>query len=68
MSPQIPTTYSRWRVQPGKGFDGLELVHDEPLGQPKRGQVLVRVHAVALNYRDLAGPHQCASSRAQDVG
>jgi hypothetical protein len=54
MSPQLPQTFSRWRVNPGQGFDGLELVKDQPLAQPKRGQVVVKVHAVSLQYRDLA--------------
>jgi hypothetical protein len=54
MSPQLPQTFSRWRVNPGQGFDGLELVKDQPLAQPKRSQVVVKVHAVSLQYRDLA--------------
>ena len=35
------------------GLDDLTL-HDEAMPEPQRGEVLVRVHAVALNYRDLA--------------
>ena len=40
-------------------FDALnsldDLVrHDEPMPQPQRGEVLVKVDAVSLNYRDLA--------------
>jgi NADPH:quinone reductase-like Zn-dependent oxidoreductase len=37
-------------------FDSLgELrMRDEPEPQPQRGEVLVRVHAVSLNFRDLA--------------
>src|SRR5689334_5665347 len=37
-------------------FDSLEelRVRDEPDPTPQRGEVLVRVHAVSLNYRDLA--------------
>ena len=35
------------------GLDALRL-HGEPTPTPQRGEVLVRVHSVALNYRDLA--------------
>jgi NADPH:quinone reductase-like Zn-dependent oxidoreductase len=37
------------------GLDHLTL-HDEPAPQPQRGEVLVKVHAVSLNYRDIAVP------------
>jgi NADPH:quinone reductase-like Zn-dependent oxidoreductase len=37
-------------------FDSLDelRVRDEPDPRPQRGEVLVRVHAVSLNFRDLA--------------
>ena len=37
-------------------FDSLEALRlrDEPDPRPQRGEVLVRVHAVSLNFRDLA--------------
>src|SRR5205823_3815616 len=34
------------------GIDSLELV-DRPTPQPGPGEVLVKIHAVSLNYRDL---------------
>lgn len=40
-----------WRI-PSFGIDRLELA-DLPEPQPKRGEVLVKVHAVSLNFRDL---------------
>jgi NADPH:quinone reductase-like Zn-dependent oxidoreductase len=40
-----------WRI-PSFGIDHLELV-TLPDPQPQRGEVLVRVHAVSWNYRDL---------------
>ncbi|MGC2639414.1 MAG: NAD(P)-dependent alcohol dehydrogenase [Acidobacteriaceae bacterium] len=40
-----------WRI-PSFGLDKLELA-PLPDPQPQRGQVLVRVHAVSLNFRDL---------------
>jgi NADPH:quinone reductase-like Zn-dependent oxidoreductase len=40
-------------------FDNLHSLddlkhHDEAMPTPQRGEVLVKVHAVSLNYRDLA--------------
>lgn len=40
-----------WRI-PTFGIENLELA-DAPEPRPKAGEVLVRVHAVSLNYRDL---------------
>lgn len=34
-------------------LDGLRR-HEEPMPEPQRGELLLRVHAVSLNYRDLA--------------
>lgn len=39
--------------QDSSGLDGLRLAHKEQ-PEPTARQALVRVHAVALNYRDLA--------------
>jgi len=40
-----------WRI-PAFGIDNLESI-DAPEPRPRAGEVLVRVHAVSLNYRDL---------------
>jgi NADPH:quinone reductase-like Zn-dependent oxidoreductase len=40
-----------WQI-PSFGIDSLELV-DRPAPQPGPGEVLVKIHAVSLNYRDL---------------
>jgi NADPH:quinone reductase-like Zn-dependent oxidoreductase len=40
-----------WQV-PSFGIDSLELV-ERPTPQPGPGEVLVKIHAVSLNYRDL---------------
>lgn len=40
-----------WRI-PSFGIDNLELA-SLPDPQPRAGEVLIRVHAVSLNYRDL---------------
>ena len=42
-------------------FDALTSLdnlsrHEEPMPQPQRGEILLRVHAVSLNYRDIAMP------------
>ena len=37
----------------GKGLAGLQLEESHPPGAPGRGEVLVDVRAVSLNYRDL---------------
>jgi NADPH:quinone reductase-like Zn-dependent oxidoreductase len=37
------------------GLDGLTL-HDEPVPSPQRGELLLRVRTVSLNYRDIAIP------------
>jgi alcohol dehydrogenase len=37
-------------------LDDLHLHTDEPEPQPQRGEVLLRVRAVSLNYRDIAMP------------
>lgn len=42
-----------WRVESFGSLDRLRL-GDEQQPRPQRGELLVRVHAVALNYRDLA--------------
>lgn len=41
-----------YQVTPGAGIDGLTIV-DIPDRLPGPGDVLVKVHAVSLNYRDL---------------
>ena len=40
-----------WQVA-SFGIDSLELV-ELPTAQPGPGEVLVKIHAVSLNYRDL---------------
>jgi NADPH:quinone reductase-like Zn-dependent oxidoreductase len=40
-----------WRI-PSFGIDKLELI-DAPTPKPAAGEVLLKVHAVSLNYRDL---------------
>src|ERR1039457_4686341 len=52
------TPAARWRLSmhvwqvPSFGIDSLELV-ERPTPKPGPGEVLVKIHAVSLNYRDL---------------
>lgn len=53
-SSSLPATQLQWRLSaPITGIDSLQLVRDAPVPRPGRGQVLVRVRACSLNYRDL---------------
>src|ERR1700758_1011054 len=40
-----------WQIS-SFGIENVELV-DRPTREPARGQVMIKVHAVSLNYRDL---------------
>lgn len=42
-----------WRLHAFSGLDNLAL-HEEPTPVPQRDEVLIRVRAVSLNYRDLS--------------
>ena len=44
-----------YRFDNSRGLDGLQ-VHDEPTPSPQRGELLLKIRAVALNYRDIAIP------------
>lgn len=35
------------------GVDGLKLVNELPVPQVKDDEVLIKIHAVSLNYREL---------------
>ena len=41
-----------WQVTKKVGLDALEM-SERPQLQPKANEVLIKMHAVALNYRDL---------------
>ncbi|MGI4811893.1 MAG: zinc-dependent alcohol dehydrogenase family protein [Janthinobacterium lividum] len=45
-----------YRFDKTGSIDQLTL-HDEPTPQPQRGEVLVRIRATSLNYRDIAMVH-----------
>lgn len=49
-----PTTTKRWTIEGTDGFESLKL--NEHAEIPKLGDndILVKMHAASLNYRDLA--------------
>ena len=51
----VPATYKKWIIQGKNGFNSLTLVEDKV---PDLGDhdVLVKMHYVSLNYRDLIIP------------
>ncbi|KAF8735766.1 Zinc-binding dehydrogenase, partial [Rhizoctonia solani] len=60
----IPTTAQAWRFPPDQkswnGHKSLEL-RQVKITAPKQGEVLVKLHAAALNYRYFARNGQLAS-------
>jgi NADPH:quinone reductase-like Zn-dependent oxidoreductase len=55
MSQQVPKTTKQWNVTALDGFDSLKL-SEQPVPECGDSQVVVKLHAASLNYRDLAIP------------
>ncbi|KAF2708846.1 alcohol dehydrogenase [Pleomassaria siparia CBS 279.74] len=51
-----PTTAKQWTIEGKTGFDSLKLNEKAPVPQMGDKDVLVKIHAVSLNYRDLIIP------------
>ncbi|KAF2121367.1 hypothetical protein BDV96DRAFT_564135 [Lophiotrema nucula] len=51
-----PTTAKQWTVEGKDGFDSLKFNEKAPVAQLGDKDVLVKIHAVSLNYRDLIIP------------
>ncbi|KAM0259852.1 hypothetical protein ACHAQJ_003096 [Trichoderma viride] len=51
-STQIPQTVKQWNVASFNGFEGLKF-SEQPLPEVGDSQVLVKLEAASLNYRDL---------------
>lgn len=49
----LPTTTRAWVLESQTGVEGLKLVNDFPVPLVKDDEVLVKIHAVSLNYREL---------------
>lgn len=68
----LPTTARGWSVQAidKDSFDGLNFQESIPLQPLGDYDVLVKIEAVSLNYRDLAIPRVCSHtcySKSQNV-
>jgi len=51
-----PNTTRAWQIKGSNGFDSLVLQENYPLPELGDHDVLVKIHAVSLNYRDLIIP------------
>lgn len=49
----IPSTHAEYRLKGTGSFDVLTLIKDAKIPKPRYNEVLVRIHAVSLNNRDL---------------
>ncbi|KAI9649540.1 hypothetical protein NHQ30_002120 [Ciborinia camelliae] len=56
MSQSIPKTTKTWKVQGQDGFDSLKYDTEAALPELGANDVLVKLHAASLNYRDLIIP------------
>jgi NADPH:quinone reductase-like Zn-dependent oxidoreductase len=55
-STSLPKTTKAWTVEGHTGFDDLKLHTELPVPEVSDYEVLVKIHAVSLNYRDLLIP------------
>jgi NADPH:quinone reductase-like Zn-dependent oxidoreductase len=53
-------------VTPLEGLDSLRQT-DAPMASPGHGEVLVEVHAVSLNYRDVEGSSDLVEFFSDDL-
>lgn len=63
----IPSTQAAWHlpeVAQRKNISALKQVKDAQVKPPGPGEVLVRVHAVSLNYRDYSELNSSLGSQA----
>ncbi|KAH7329433.1 hypothetical protein B0I35DRAFT_474038 [Stachybotrys elegans] len=56
MPQEIPKTTKQWKVVGRNGFDSLQFDEKAPVPEYGDRDVVVRIHAVSLNYRDLVIP------------
>ncbi|TAQ84062.1 hypothetical protein B7494_g7613 [Chlorociboria aeruginascens] len=52
----IPKTTKAWTIQGENGFDSLIFDAETPIPELAANEVLVKIHAASLNYRDLMLP------------
>lgn len=64
MSPSaIPKTTKAWTIEGQDGFESLKLNNEAPIPALSDNEVLVKLHAASLNYRDLIIPKGTCNSR-----
>jgi len=70
MSASIPKQAKSWTVQGKEGFDSLQLKSDAAISEPSDYEVLVKLYAASLNYRDLTIPKGKVSAQhgSQRIG
>lgn len=56
MSTSIPKQAKSWTVQGKTGFDSLQFKSNATIPEPSDYEVLVKLYAASLNYRDLIIP------------
>ncbi|KAM4057185.1 zinc-binding dehydrogenase [Hirsutella rhossiliensis] len=58
MAPDIPKSIRQWNVTAKDGRDGFNVLKysEQPMPEVGDSQVLVKLHAASLNYRDLIIP------------
>ncbi|KAI9799804.1 MAG: hypothetical protein M1825_004364 [Sarcosagium campestre] len=61
-----PTKIKQWTIQGTGGFDNLRYNDAASLASVGESEVLVRLHAASLNYRDLLMPKGLYSSGVRD--
>jgi NADPH:quinone reductase-like Zn-dependent oxidoreductase len=64
----LPQTYKAFRHSKGGAPTTLELVTEELPSSLKPNEVLIRIHAVSLNYRDVAIMHGNYPARVIEQG
>ncbi|CAD6590540.1 MAG: hypothetical protein TREMPRED_005766, partial [Tremellales sp. Tagirdzhanova-0007] len=55
----IPSTYSHYFIPKGEGIDSLQLAKEVKTPKPGHGEVLVKIKAVSLNFRDVMAGVAC---------
>ncbi|KAH7400100.1 hypothetical protein BKA64DRAFT_744762 [Cadophora sp. MPI-SDFR-AT-0126] len=55
-SATIPKTTKAWTIEGQDGFESLNLNNEVPIPALSNNEVLVKFHAISLNYRDLIIP------------
>lgn len=53
MGLMLPRRTAQWVLPQQTGFDSLVLQNDVPIPQLRADEVLIKLHAASINYRDL---------------